>query len=86
MSDSAHFRTIFRKALDDVAEIFIKVMRKFESSAKIRLQKYQLEHAGVLGKLPGQGLTAWCLPACESIARVGVSSGLGLFCTFLSES
>jgi hypothetical protein len=47
-----------QKALDDVAEIFIKVMRKFETYAKVRLQKYQLEHTGVLeglvGQLPGR--------------------------------
>ncbi|MBU9599502.1 Tn3 family transposase [Burkholderia multivorans] len=42
------------RALDDVAEIFIKVMRKFESYAKVRLQKYQLEHADVLEGLVGQ--------------------------------
>ncbi|MBB5429575.1 hypothetical protein OKW33_006518 [Paraburkholderia atlantica] len=43
-----------QKALDDVAEIFIKVIRKFETYAKVRLQKYQLEHAGVLEGLVGQ--------------------------------
>ncbi|CAG9243406.1 Tn3 family transposase [Paraburkholderia caribensis] len=43
-----------QKALDDVAEIFIKVMRKFETYAKVRLQKYQLEHTGVLEGLVGQ--------------------------------
>lgn len=43
-----------QKALDDVAEIFIKVMRKFESYAQVRLQKYQLEHADVLEGLVGQ--------------------------------
>nr|WP_232446514.1 DUF4158 domain-containing protein [Burkholderia ubonensis] len=43
-----------QKALDDVAEIFIKVVRKFESYAKVRLQKYQLEHADALEGLVGQ--------------------------------
>ncbi|MGF6292937.1 hypothetical protein QFZ98_004798 [Paraburkholderia youngii] len=43
-----------QKALDDVAEIFIKVMRKLESYAKGRLQKYQLENADVLEGLVGQ--------------------------------
>ena len=43
-----------QKALDDVAEIFIKVVRKLESYAKVRLQKYQLEHAGMLEGLVGQ--------------------------------
>ncbi|TAL55812.1 Tn3 family transposase [Pandoraea sp.] len=41
-------------ALDDVAEIFIKVVRKLESYAKVRLKKYQLEHAGMLEGLVGQ--------------------------------
>jgi hypothetical protein len=44
----------FQKALDDVAEIFIKVMRKLESYARARLQKYQLEHADALEGLVGQ--------------------------------
>ncbi|MGF6736004.1 hypothetical protein OKW50_008177 [Paraburkholderia youngii] len=43
-----------QKALDDVAEIFIKVMRKLESYAKGRLQKYQLENADVLEGPVGQ--------------------------------
>jgi len=43
-----------QKALDDVAEIFIKVMRKFEPTAQARLQKYQLAHANALEKLVGQ--------------------------------
>lgn len=43
-----------QKALDDVAEIFIKVVRKLESYAKARLQKYHLEHADALEGLVGQ--------------------------------
>ncbi|MCT7328015.1 DUF4158 domain-containing protein [Ralstonia sp. CHL-2022] len=43
-----------QKALDDVAEIFIKVMRKFEPTAQTRLQQYQLAHADALEKLVGQ--------------------------------
>lgn len=43
-----------QKALDDVAEIFIKVMRKFESIAKARLQQYQLAHADALESLVSQ--------------------------------
>jgi TnpA family transposase len=44
----------FQKALDDVAEIFIKVMRKVESYARARLQKYHIEHADALESLVGQ--------------------------------
>lgn len=43
-----------QKALDDVAEIFIKVMRKFENGAKARLQQYHLAHADALEGLVGQ--------------------------------
>jgi TnpA family transposase len=43
-----------QKALDDVAEIFIKVVRKLESYAKARLQKYHLAHADALEGLVGQ--------------------------------
>ncbi|MCY0853248.1 hypothetical protein OMK73_04980 [Cupriavidus sp. D39] len=43
-----------QKALDDVAEIFIKVMRKFEPIAKSRLQQYQLAHADALEGLVSQ--------------------------------
>ncbi|QUN32294.1 Tn3 family transposase (plasmid) [Cupriavidus sp. KK10] len=43
-----------QKALDDVAEIFIKVMRKLESLARTRLQQYQLAHADALESLVGQ--------------------------------
>jgi hypothetical protein len=43
-----------QKALDDVAEIFTKVVRKLESYAKARLQKYHLEHADALEGLVGQ--------------------------------
>lgn len=34
-----------QKALDDVAEIFIKIMRKYEVHAKTKMQKYRLDHA-----------------------------------------
>jgi hypothetical protein len=34
-----------QKALDDVAEIFIKTVRNLESTAKLRLQQYQLATA-----------------------------------------
>ena len=43
-----------QKALDDVTEIFIKVMRKFEASAKTRLQQYHVAHADALEGLVGQ--------------------------------
>nr|WP_254209640.1 Tn3 family transposase [Burkholderia multivorans] len=43
-----------QKALDDVAEIFIKLMRKFEVYAKTRLQKYRLDHAEAVDGLVGQ--------------------------------
>ena len=43
-----------QKALDDVAEIFIKVMRKLESLARTRLQQYQLAHADTLEDLVRQ--------------------------------
>ncbi len=44
-------RAQLQKALDDVAEIFIKVMRKLESLARTRLQQYQLAHADALEDL-----------------------------------
>ena len=56
------------RALDDVAEIFIKVVRKFESYAKVRLQKYQLEHAGVL-----EGLVGRFRDVLQSLEDEGVS-------------
>jgi len=43
-----------QKALDDVTEIFIKVMRKFEASAKTRLQQCHVAHADSLEGLVGQ--------------------------------
>jgi len=43
-----------QKALDDVAEIFIKVIRKLESLARTRLQQYQLAHADALEGLVSQ--------------------------------
>nr|WP_324291690.1 hypothetical protein [Cupriavidus sp. D39] len=43
-----------QKALDDVAEIFIKVMRKLETLARTRLQQYQLAHADTLEDLVRQ--------------------------------
>ncbi|VWD64204.1 transposase Tn3 family protein [Burkholderia lata] len=44
----------FQKALDDVAEIFIKLMRKYEVYAKTKLQKYRLDHAEAVDGLVGQ--------------------------------
>ncbi|QBY56181.1 Tn3 family transposase [Cupriavidus oxalaticus] len=43
-----------QKALDDVAEIFIKVMRKLGGLARTRLQQYQLAHADSLEDLVSQ--------------------------------
>lgn len=43
-----------QKVLDDVAEIFIKTVRNLESTAKLRLQQYQLAHADQLQSLVGQ--------------------------------
>ncbi|MFP4896618.1 Tn3 family transposase [Paraburkholderia sp. EG304] len=43
-----------QKALDDVAEIFIKTVRNLESTAKLRLQQYQLAHADQLEALVSQ--------------------------------
>jgi hypothetical protein len=43
-----------QKALDDVAEIFTKVMRKLESLARTRLLQYQLAHADTLEGLVSQ--------------------------------
>uniref|UniRef100_UPI003BEF24A6 Tn3 family transposase n=1 Tax=Burkholderia arboris TaxID=488730 RepID=UPI003BEF24A6 len=43
-----------QKALDDVAEIFIKIMRKYEVYAKTKLQKYRLDHAEAVDGLVGQ--------------------------------
>ncbi len=42
-----------QKAPDDVAEIFIKVMRKYEPYAKAKLQKYHLDHADAREGLVG---------------------------------
>ena len=43
-----------QKALDDVAEIFIKTVRNLESTAKLRLQQYRLAHADQAESLIGQ--------------------------------
>ncbi|RQM53612.1 MULTISPECIES: Tn3 family transposase [Burkholderia] len=43
-----------QKALDDVAEIFIKTVRNLEHTAKLRLQQYQLAHADQLQSLVSQ--------------------------------
>ncbi|WP_455750180.1 DUF4158 domain-containing protein [Ralstonia mannitolilytica] len=43
-----------QKALDDVAEIFIKTVRNLEHTAELRLQQYQLAHADQLEALVGQ--------------------------------
>ncbi len=43
-----------QKALDDVAEIFIKTVRNLESTAKLRLQQYQLANADQLQTLVSQ--------------------------------
>lgn len=40
-----------QKALDDVAEIFIKTVRNLESTAKFRLEQYRLRHADQLQSL-----------------------------------
>jgi TnpA family transposase len=43
-----------QKALDDVAEIFIKIMRRYEAYAKTKMQKYRLDHAEAVDGLVGQ--------------------------------
>lgn len=43
-----------QKALDDVAEIFIKTVRKLESTAKLRLERYRMRHADELQGLVRQ--------------------------------
>ncbi|WP_018441893.1 Tn3 family transposase [Trinickia symbiotica] len=43
-----------QKALDDVAEIFIKTVRNLESTAKLRLEQYRMRHADELQMLVGQ--------------------------------
>lgn len=58
-----------QKAPDDVAEIFIKVMRKFESYAQVRLQKYQLEHADVQEGLVGQFRDVLQIPQDEDVPK-----------------
>lgn len=43
-----------QKALDDVAEIFIKTIRNLESTAELRLEQYRLRHADELQSLVSQ--------------------------------
>jgi len=43
-----------QKALDDVAEIFIKTVRNLENAGKLRLQQYQLAHTDQLQSLVSQ--------------------------------
>jgi hypothetical protein len=50
-----------------VTEIFIKVMRKFEASAKTRLQQYHVAHADALEGLIGQFRDILQIPQNEGI-------------------
>lgn len=43
-----------QKALDDVAEIFIKTVRNLEHTTKLRLQQYQFAHADQLQSVVSQ--------------------------------
>jgi len=43
-----------QKALDDVAEIFIRTVRNLENTAKLRLEQYRMRHADELQTLVGQ--------------------------------
>ena len=43
-----------RKATDDIAEIFVKTVRKMDGGAGRRLQEYQLEHRRQVERLIGQ--------------------------------
>ena len=50
-----------RKATDDIAEIFVKTVRKMDGGAGRRLQEYQLEHRRQVERLPNATST-WPMP------------------------
>lgn len=47
-------RSQLRKSIDDIAEIFIKTVRKLDNDASKRLQQYRLDHAKQVDRLVGQ--------------------------------
>ncbi len=47
-------RSCLRRATDDVAEIFVKTVRKLDNDAKNRLKEYYLEHTRQVERLVGQ--------------------------------
>ena len=51
-------RSQLRKATDDVAEIFVKTVRKLDVDAEKRLKEYHLEHTRQVERLVGQLLDA----------------------------
>jgi hypothetical protein len=65
-----------RKSTDDIAEIFIKTVRRLDGDANKRLQDYRVEHARQVDRLVGQlrdVLTAYDLdnPPVDRLAAIG---------------
>ncbi|MCR6475960.1 Tn3 family transposase [Variovorax sp. ZS18.2.2] len=67
-----------RKATDDIAEIFVKTVRKLDTDANMRLREYRVEHALQVDRLVGQlreVLTAYNQddPEVDRLAAIGGS-------------
>lgn len=69
-------RSRLRQATDDVAEIFVKTVRKLDNDAEKRLKEYHLEHTRQVERLVGQlrdALTAYVQETSD--ARRGAAVG-----------
>ncbi|HET9643527.1 MAG TPA: Tn3 family transposase, partial [Burkholderiaceae bacterium] len=72
-------RSRLRQATDDVAEIFVKTVRKLDNDAEKRLQEYHLEHTRQVERLVGQlrdVLTAYQQEASDAKRGAAIGNAL----------